>query len=109
MDNSIYEVERNDYAAFIGQLNKQLMDIEDYSYQDCTFLKIRSKKTGKHLCTRIVDHNDDDNEKYFIFNYPDDDERRAPDAIRRITLETREEVQAFFDVLNKIQGKSKDD
>ena len=102
MDNNVYEVERDEYATFIGQLNKQMMDIEDQTLQNCTYLKIRSKKTNKHLCTRVIDHETGE-EKYFIFTYPDEDERIEPIPVRKITLETKEEVQAFFDALNKLQ------
>ena len=31
MDNSIYEVERDEYVGFIGQLNKSMMDVEHYA------------------------------------------------------------------------------
>ena len=48
MDNSIYEVEREDYRNFIEQLNKEMMDTEVYSYQNCLFTKVFSKKTKKH-------------------------------------------------------------
>ena len=109
MDNSIYEVERNDYVAFIGQLNKSLMDTEEYAFQDCTFLKVLSKKTGTHLCTRVIDHKDNDNEKYFIFNYPEESESIPPKPVMHITLNTIEEVQHFFDALNKIQKGEKYD
>jgi len=107
MDNSVYEVERDDYAAFIGQLNKSMMDVENYVEQNYTFLKIKSRKTGKHLSTRIISHEDGE-EKYFIFQMPDDDERVAPKPIRKITLETKEEVQAFLNALGKLQEKGHD-
>ena len=102
MDNSIYEVEREDYVNFLSQINKQLMDVEEHILDNYTSIKIKSKKTKKHLCTRIIDHEVEE-EKYFIFNYPDSDERIEPKPVRQITLETKEEVQHFFDALNKLQ------
>jgi len=104
MDNSIYEVDRDEYVSFLGQLNKKLMDVEEHSLENCTFMKIRSQKTKKHLCTRIIEH-ETGNEKYFIFNYPDADERIAPKPIMQVTLETKEEVQHFFEALGKLQEK----
>ena len=101
MDNSIYEVERDDYAGFIGQLNKEMMDVEQFYEENMTVVKIKSKNTGIHLCTRIIP--DDDVEHYYIFNMPTDDERVAPKPVMKITLESKEEVQSFFDALNKIQ------
>jgi len=101
MDNSIYEVERNDYAAYLGQLKKDCADLEKYETEHEVFIKLRSIKTGKHLTTRIISNDGD--EHYFIFNYPDDDERVPPRPVQQITLETKEEVQKFFEILNKAQ------
>lgn len=101
MDNSIYEVERDDYAGFLGQLNKQMMDVEQYYEEDMTIMKIKSKNTGTHLCTRIIPQNGE--EHYFIFNMPADNERVEPKPVMKITLDNKEDVQAFFNALNKMQ------
>ena len=104
MDNSIYEVERDDYAGFIGQLNKSMCDVEQFYEEDMTVIKIKSKKTGTHLCTRIIPQAS--NEHYFIFNMPLDEERIEPKPVMKITLDTKEEVQSFFNALNKIQSEA---
>lgn len=105
MDNSIYEVDRDDYVGFIGQLNKEKCDVEKFYESDVIILKIKSKATGTHFCTRIIPEEGD--EHYYIFNMPDTEEMVAPKAIRKITLETKEEVQAFFNALNKVQMEAK--
>ena len=105
MDNSIYEVERNEYAGFIGQLNKEMMDVEQYYEEDLTIMKIKSKNTGIHLCTRIIPAEGE--EHYYVFNMPADDERITPKPVMKITLDTKEDVQAFFDALNKLQSEAK--
>ena len=107
MDNSIYEVERDDYVGFIGQLNKQMMDVEQTYKDDSNILSIYSKTTGKHLCTRIISQ--DGTEKYYVINMPEGNERVEKKRVLQIKLETKEEVQAFFDALNKIQKEKKDD
>lgn len=107
MDDNIYEVERDDYAGFIGQLNKQMMDVEQYYEDKTTTIKIISKKTGTLLCSRIIP--DDDIEHYYVFNMPEDDERIAPRPVLKITLNDREEVQNFFNALNKLQQEKKND
>jgi len=107
MDNSIYEVERDEYVGFIGQLNKEKCEVEQYYQEDMTIMKIKSKITGIHLCTRIIPAEGD--EHYYVFNMPLDDERVAPKAVMKVTLDTKEEVQAFFDALNKLQEAKKDD
>ena len=100
MDNSIYEVDKEDYINYLGQLNKEKADMEVSEYPGGYIIKLSSKKDKKHFTTRIVD-NEKQEEHYYIFNMPDEDERIPPKPIRKITLETKEEVQAFFDALSK--------
>ena len=38
---------------------------------------------------------------------PDNDERQRGKPVRKITLETKEEVQAFFDILSNISKENK--
>lgn len=105
IDNSKFEVDRDWYVSFIGQLNKSMMDVEQSYFEDISVLKVRSKKTGKLLCTRMITN--DNNEFYYIFEMPDDDERVEPKPVMKITLDDRNDVQAFFDILNKIQKEAK--
>ena len=105
MDNSIYEVDRDDYVGFISQLNKNMMDVEQYYEQNCSILKIKSKNTGTHLCTRIIPS--DESEHYYIFNMPTDEERIEPKPVLKITLNDKDEVQKFFNILNKLQQEKK--
>lgn len=107
MDNSIYEVNRNEYVGFISELKPDYFDVITHETEKNTFIKIMSKKTGKHLSTRIVSPHEPDH--YFIFNIPDNDERQAGKPVRKIVLETKEEVQSFFDALSKIMKENKHD
>ena len=107
MNNSIFEVSRDEYAGFIGQLNKSMMDVEQYYQDQITIMKIKSKNTGIHLCTRFIPDNGE--EHYYIFHMPADDERVKPKPVMKIKLETKEEVQTFFDALSKLQEAKKDD
>lgn len=106
MDKSIYEVERDEYVGFVNQLNKEMMDTEQYYEKDLHIIKVRSKKTGIHLCTRII--TDDGPSHYYVFNMPLEEERIEPKPVMKITLDTKEEVQAFFNALNKLQGEKND-
>lgn len=107
MDNSIYEVGRDEYVGFLGQINKQMMDVEQYYENDLTIIKIVSKNTGVHLCTRIIPQEGE--ERYYIFNMPADDERIAPKPVVQIKLDSKEDVQTFFNILNKLQLEAKKD
>ena len=47
MDESIYEVERDEYAGVIGQINTKTADVEEYHQDDVTIIKIKNKN-GYH-------------------------------------------------------------
>lgn len=107
MNKDIYEVERDDYAGFIGQLNKQMMDVEQEYQEHSTILKIISKTTGTLLCKRIV--SDEGHEQYFVYNMPESEERIEPKPVLKIKLNNKEEVQKFFNILNQLQQEKHND
>lgn len=100
MNNELYEVSRDEYAGLVKQLKRDCVELEEGILQGVTFLKLKSKKTGKHLTTRVI--SEEGEEKYYVFNLPENDERTAAPRIRQIHLETPEEVQTFFDILQQI-------
>lgn len=101
MDNNIYEVTRDEYAGFIRQLAPGATELETYHEEDQTILKVMSHKTGKHLATRIVPEEGEPH--FFVFNMPNDDERVAAKPVMKVELESKEEVQNFFNALGKLQ------
>ena len=108
MDNSIYEVEREEYKTFLDQLDKTKMHTEESWLEQVHIVKIISNKTNKHLSSRVSDAELEE-EHYFIFNYPDNDERVVPKPVLKINLESREEVQDFLNALAKLQKENKND
>ena len=107
MDNEIYEVSRDEYVGFMDELKPDCREIETAHLEDCTIIKVFSKKTGVHLCSRIIP--EEEAEHYYIFNMPDNDERQHGKPIKKVVLETQEEVQNFFDALSKIMKENKHD
>ena len=107
MNEEIYQVERNDYVGFIGQINPKMTDVEEEILEDRHIIKIKSQKTGNILCARII--MEDQQEYYYVYNMPLDEERIPPKKIRQIKLETKEEVQHFFDALSKIMKENQND
>ena len=104
--NNIYEVERDDYVGFLDQLRPDARNIRQEHNEGVTWIKTFSKQYGNLLCTREI--YDEGEEHYYIFEMMHDDERQTPKAKRKIRLDTREEVQAFFDILSKIsKGENK--
>ena len=105
MENSIYEVSRVDYATFVEQIKPECRDIKVNKKST----DIYSKQTGKILCSRVAPKNKNAHEKYYIFNSPEPEERCAPIPKFQLNLETKEEVQAFFNFLSNQQGSDKND
>ena len=105
--DEIYEVERDQYAGLIGEMKTECFNMDTSYIEDITIITLTSKKTGKMVTKRII--HEDGNEQYYIYDLPENDERLAPKKIRKYELQTKEEVQAFFDILNKIQKGEKDD
>ena len=102
MDESIFLVEREDYKAFVERLKVEAIEVkEEELTRSSAATKVFSKKTGKCLCSRVYSAEAD--EKYYIFEFPDDDEWGPPIPKRKITLETNEQVQLLFDL---IRGKN---
>ena len=93
MDNSIYEVTREDYKGFVNQIKPECRDvkIEEIGTTHVA-AKIYSKKTGKCLCSRVsysVDYGEPEPERYYIFEMPEDDERQAPVPVQKIVLNSK--------------------
>ena len=100
MDESIFLVEREDYKAFVERLKVEAIEVkEEELTRSSAATKVFSKKTGKCLCSRVYSAEAD--EKYYIFEFPDDDEWGPPIPKRKITLETNEQVQLLFDFIRR--------
>ena len=110
MPESIYEVTRIDYTSFVEQIKPDFRKVEVSKIDPThTATKIFSKKTGKCLCSRLTytaDYGEPEPEVYYIFEMPDPDERQKPIPKMRISLNSKEEVQKFFDYFaNKQKGE----
>jgi hypothetical protein len=112
MENSIYEVTREDYKAFVNEIKPEFRDVKTEQIgttkEAC---KIYSKKTGKCLCSRVTytaEYGIPEPERYYIFEMPDDEERGKAVPTIKITLDSREAVQKFFTFLAE-QKEKKDD
>jgi len=108
MDMDIYEVSRDEYAGVIGQINPNTSDIETYHEDYGTVVKIKNKE-GVHFTTRIIPYDENEIEHYYVFTLPQGEDCLPPKKIRKIILDTKEDVQAFFDVLNQLQKEKQND
>lgn len=104
-----YEVERADYQSFCEQLRMSHFRTEIISLEDGLMeIRLISRTTEHCVAGRIYDSRELPIEqlkpqRYFIFETPLPEESRAPIPKTRLHLETREEVQAFFDAISRLQ------
>lgn len=101
MNKEIYQVGRDEYVGLIGEMKTSCFDMEKEYSSDGIHIKLVSKRTGETMTERIID--EEQNETYYIYVLPENNERAAPKKIRRYCLESKEEVQTFFNILNKLQ------
>ena len=97
-----YEVTKNDYISFLEQIKPEARMVNNKDAADYQLIEVLSKNTHKLLCARYVPNNKNDSPKFYIYNFPDKDESRPPIPKLHINLESKEEAQAFFNVINKM-------
>ena len=113
--NNIFSVSRKEYTAFIEQIKNECKRVEVEKLDKwTTATKVYSIKTNKCLCSRVSSENRVEGqehipERYYVFEMPDADERKAPIPKIRLNLETREEVQAFFNAISKMRKEHEND
>lgn len=107
MYDSIYEVERIDYVAFIRGIKSDYRIVKTTDFEDCEITEVHSKLTNKLLGAR-VSHKNSAPEQYYIFAIPEAEESTPVTPRTNIILETREQVQAFFNAIKKLREKKND-
>lgn len=107
MREELYSVTRDEYVGFVKQLIPQNMHTEHIENDDETAsLKIYANRDDTLLAEQYL--NSDGIYEYYVYNMPANEDRCAAKPVQKIVLETKEEVQAFFDILQKVTGKKND-
>lgn len=104
MKNDIFQVTRDQYVGFLSQIKPEARKIITEQNDNYTLYKVYSKLNNIHLCSRKI-YNDKcgaNIQRYYVYNMPLDEQRRAPIPVQKIILETKEQVQEFFNILNKL-------
>lgn len=108
MDNNIYQVSRDEYVDFVNSIKPTARRTEVTKENGYTYIKIYSSTNKVHFTTRIIPPEDiEELETYYIFNLPHPEETQEPRPRIKIHLDTREEVQAFVNLLSKLQKGEK--
>lgn len=107
--DDIYEVDRDDYVGFVGQLDKNKCYVLNATIDEQSMVyEIHSKASDTLLCYRVIPK--DAPERYYVMNMPADDERVPAKPVRTVTLDTREAVEEFLNALGRAQkGEYKHD
>lgn len=104
MNESIFLVEREDYKALVERLKVEKIRTEKIEEREYTIIKVFGIDSDECICSRKTYREGANKpEEYYIFKLPEPDEWGDAIPKRKIILETKEEVQAFFDVLSKLR------
>lgn len=106
-EDEVYEVSNDEFRGFMMQLKEGCFEHILLDYEDYHEVKIVSTDGDRHFAS-IKKFPDDDDTHFYIYEMPKDEERTAAKAVRKIILETKEEVEEFFKILNKLQEKKND-
>lgn len=111
-NNNLYEVSRDEYVGFVTQINPEARVTQEEENNGVKWVKTYSTTLHVLLCAReiYVTGEREGEEHYYVFEFPPNEDRIAPKPVRKITLDTKEEVQEFFQALSKVlQEQSKKD
>ena len=102
MFEDTYEVSRDEFRGFTQQIKPECIDSVNLHYDDYHEVKLVSKDGQRHFAS-VKQYPKEDDVHYFVYEMPLPEESQAAKPVRKIVLETKEEVKAFFDALNKVQ------
>ena len=103
MNDSIFLVDREDYKALIERLKVEKIRTEKIEEREFTIIKIFGIDSNDCICARKTYNEGANPEEYYIFKLPEPDEWGDAIPKRKIVLETKEEVQAFFNFLSEMR------
>lgn len=98
------EVEAAEYRSFVKELKPNFFHKKEEVFDTGKAYYIINNDDDKLICGNLYD-NETEEVKYYIVNMPSNEARLAPQSVRKIVLETEEEVKAFFDAINKANHK----
>ena len=109
MNDSIYLVDRQDYKALVERLKVEKIRTEKIEEREFTILKVFGIDSNECICSRKTYNEGAHPEEYYIFKLPESDEWGPPVPKRKIVLDSKEQVQAFFNLLSEIQKEQNND
>ena len=104
-NKELYAVTREEYAAFVETLKPECRRIEVKEDEDSITYNIYSIKRDILLCSR--ESNLHRPEKYYIYELANAEESRPAIPKTRLVLDSKEQVQAFFNAVAKMAKEKK--
>lgn len=98
------EVKATEYRSFVSELKQEFFHTEQEILSDKKAFYVIDNDSDKLICGNVYIEKTEE-VHYYIVNMPENSTRKAPRSVRQITLETEEEVKAFFDAINKVNRK----
>lgn len=100
MNLDLYEVTRDEYKGFVAQIQPSCVTMVTEELGRSKIARWGySNKTQRKLFGQI--YNDEDYEyKYYVFEMPDNNERKAPPVVRHVVLNDPQDVEDFFKALS---------
>lgn len=102
MNNEIFEVSRDQYVGLLDQIKPASRVIVQEQNQNYIIIKCYGKTNNKLLCERYAAQNDDVQDKFYIYDLPENQDWQPAKPKLKVTLQTREEVQDFFNCLAQL-------
>lgn len=103
MSDDIYEVSRDEYVGFLAQIKKDCRLVETKHIDDEHMEIITTSIDRERIFAKQVIIKDEEEPKYYVYDMPLDHERREPPTVRKVILETKEDIQRFLDFLGELQ------
>lgn len=105
MDQELFRVTKDEYVSFLETIKPNIKDTRFVEETKYNRIQIYNKNSNQLICERYTPKTEDGTSKFYIYLIPESIDRLSPIPHTKINLETREEVQAFFDFLSKRDKK----
>lgn len=104
-NESLFLVEKGEYAAYVERLIPEKMDTEIIEDREFSIFKVKSRKTGIYLCGCKF-YRDERPTEYYIFELPEKDEWTAAKPKLQVQL-TEDESKQLWEELIKAKSANK--
>lgn len=103
-----FEVSLDEYKSLLYQLKKDFFHLQEEDYKYISIRALVDNETGEIICGTTFDKVEEV-PSYYIINLPQKEKLLPPRKVQKYTLQTEEEIEAFINILHKINGGKADE